>query len=119
MAIARCDNCNQVRPGAPATVHGCEGFFCYVCRGDTVNPYNEPFVLNGERLVVWRTENNISIHTNGRALSLSIEQAQSLLKGLQEVLSGDYDRAATADVIAATSYRPGKKVFDLLEDLDL
>jgi hypothetical protein len=118
MAIARCDNCNQVRPGSHAAPHGCEGFFCYVCRGDTVNPYNEPFVLNGERLVVWRTENNVSIHTNGRALSLSIEQARVLLTGLQEVLSGDYDRAVTADMLASRK-KEIKFDIDLLRDLDL
>ncbi|WP_407146298.1 hypothetical protein [Bradyrhizobium sp. ORS 86] len=42
MALGNCDICNKFRPGSSGTAQcGTEGFFCHVCRGDTLDPYCE------------------------------------------------------------------------------
>jgi hypothetical protein len=42
MTIGYCDACDQLRPGSRCT-SSChtEGFICYVCRGDVLDPYGE------------------------------------------------------------------------------
>jgi hypothetical protein len=74
------------------------------------DPFN-PLILtsSAERLMIWRIENNVSISTNGRALAISLEQATALRDGLIAVLGGEFDRAATPDMLAsprAASARP-------------
>lgn len=41
MAISYCDACNNFRPGSSGESCGCEGFFCYICHGDILDPYCE------------------------------------------------------------------------------
>ena len=63
---------------------------------------SDPFILtSSDRLMIWRIENNVSISTNGRALAMSLEQATALRDGLQAVLSCEFDRAATPDMLAS------------------
>jgi hypothetical protein len=124
MMLGRCDNCNQLRPGSRAAPHGCEGFFCYVCRGDILDPYGElsmePYRLPGERLTVWAFGESIYIHTNGRALALERLQAAALAEGITKVLSGEYDRASTDDQAAPSEKSKARETTrSLLEDLDL
>jgi hypothetical protein len=71
--------------------------------------------LPGERLSVWRIENNISIHTNGRALAIDLAQATALRDALQAVLpsptgDGIYDRASTDDYAMPQSPTPAPTV---------
>jgi hypothetical protein len=41
MVIAQCDNCGQTRPGHKCDIFGVEGFFCWICHGDELDPYGE------------------------------------------------------------------------------
>lgn len=84
---------------------------------------SEIFILNSaDRLAVWRIENSVDISTNGRAVCMSLEQATALRDGLQAVLSCEFDRAATPDMIASpreASARPTptRNAVPTLEDI--
>ena len=63
---------------------------------------SDPFILtSSDRLMIWRIEDSVSISTNGRAVAMSLEQATALRDGLQAVLSCEFDRAATPDMLAS------------------
>ena len=88
---------------------------------------SDPFILtSSDRLMIWRIEDSVSISTNGRAVAMSLEQATALRDGLQAVLSCEFDRAATPDMLASpreASARPTPatlkqpKAVPTLEDL--
>jgi len=61
------------------------------------------YIINGERLMLWRIADNIYIHTNGRALAISPEQAEAMHAGLGHILRGDTDRCATSDMVTSQS----------------